>query len=437
MKTTKKMMMKTMLISLFALLLPAAQAQGADRQPLAVLVVGVDNWMFGDVIAHIVGEELKRSNPNLVPVTREKFVQNKLKALRRTPGAINLCEFRAWASAQNLAQVCLVEAKKGIGGNANAPFSFANAEQKYSAQVIDVTGNRRSCVAVFDFTRSGGGEMAAAELTKVAWEVVGRLQSSSCESSSDISCHPGAPEMVLVEKGTFTMGCDGTRDGGKAGVSSGDNGVCISSEEPQHSVTLTKDFYIGVTEITQGEWYAVMGSFPETIPKSYLGDDKPMIYVSWNDITGAGGYLEKLNAAVGLTESAHKYRLPTEAEWEYAARGGHHKENFKYSGHKTVGLVACYKGNVSTLQAVKTKAANALGVYDMSGNVWEWCSDRYGSRYYSSTPQNDPTGPTSGNDYVVRSGSWYWEATECRIANRNMHGSGYRDYDVGFRVVFQ
>jgi hypothetical protein len=102
--------MKKVMISLFALLLLAAQAH-AQRQPLAVLVVGVDSWMFGDVIAHIVGEELKRSNPNLVPVTREKFAQDKLKVLRRATGEISLCELRTWANAQGLSRVCLVEAK--------------------------------------------------------------------------------------------------------------------------------------------------------------------------------------------------------------------------------------------------------------------------------------------------------------------------------------
>ncbi|MDR3366518.1 MAG: hypothetical protein LBO71_06095 [Prevotellaceae bacterium] len=189
--------MKKVMISLFALLLLAAQAQGADRQLLAVLVVGVDSWMFGDVIAHIVGEELKRGNPNLVPVTREKFVQNKPKALRRASGDVNLCELYTWANAQGLSQICLVEAKKSD----TDAFSFTNAKQSYSAQRIDVAGNSRSCVAAFDFNRSGGatGEMAPEELTKVAWEVVDRLRSSSCTALSLAKCYSfGSADLPMI-----------------------------------------------------------------------------------------------------------------------------------------------------------------------------------------------------------------------------------------------
>jgi formylglycine-generating enzyme required for sulfatase activity len=408
--------MKKVMISLFALLLMAAQAQ-AQKEPLAVLVVGVDSWMFGDVIAHIVGEELKRGNPNLIPVTREKFVQNKLKALRRATGWINYCELRDWANAEGLSQLCLVEAASG--------HSFTSATQTYSAQLIDVAACQLSCSDEFTFEHSGApGEMSAAELTKVAWEIVGRLQSSSCRPS-DVKCYSWEPTVVLVEHGTFTMGCVENRDG-----------PCIyhNDELPNHPVELTKDFRIGVTEITQGEWKAVMGSLPQFITDEYLGDKKPVISVSWNDIAGPGGYLEKLNAALGLTDAAHQYRLPTEAEWEYAARGGHHKENFKYSGSDDEDEVAWHSGNTKTLQVVKGKKANALGVYDMSGNVAEWCmdSDKTTNGYLSSALQTDPV-ETSGRGRMIRGGNYI--GSNGRVASRSSTLPVNANHGRGFRVV--
>jgi formylglycine-generating enzyme required for sulfatase activity len=474
--TTKKMMMKTMktmLISLFALLLLAAQAQGADRQPLAVLVVGVDNWMFGDVIAHIVGEELKRSNPNLVPVTREKFVQNKLKALRRATDEINLCELRDWASAQGLLQVCLVEAKN-IGSTS---FSFANAQQAYSAQVINVGGAGR-CVAAFEFRRANGGEMTAPELTKVAWEVVGRLQSSSsCRSSSYIKCHPFEPDMVFVAGGTFRMGCLIDRD----------KTNCADRTYPASVHVKVNDFWIGKYEITQAEWAAVMGdgrtyegwvqdSLQKDRPRFYgKGDDYPAYYISYND---ALEFVNKLNQLTGKT-----YRLPTEAEWEYAARGGSEPtkcpratsdfDGCTYSGSDTLWHVAWELENADqTAHRVGTRKAygdmytsggytdgvtfspvdgggNELGIYDMSGNVFEWCADNL----RDSLPSNN--GNSEGSPYVwdkaydcssscttissrrvTRGGSWdVLAAFFGKNAFRHGQPPGTRAKDIGFRVV--
>jgi formylglycine-generating enzyme required for sulfatase activity len=419
--------MKKVIISLFALLLLAAQAH-AQRQPLAVLVVGVDSWMFGDVIAHIVGEELKRSNPNLVPVTREKFVQNKLKALRRATGDVNFCELRKWASAQGLAQVCLVEAKKGVGGNANAPFSFANAEQKYSAQVIDVAGNVRSCAAAFDFKRSGGGEMAPTELTRVAWEVAGRLQGSGCQVAERIKCFAGEPTVVSVPGGTYNMRRNGT-----------------------HIVTVS-DFWMGKYEVTQAEWYAVMGSYTSDFSKAdakYKGADKPMIYVSYSDITTpTTGFLAKLNVLAGITDSAKKYRLPTEWEWEYAARGGSVTPKFcdggcEYSGSDTLANVGWYghgddNNSGGTVHPVGQLAPNELGIYDMSGNVYEWCSNWC---WYKDFPNNftNPQGPETGAEFnyqrVFRGGCWAEPGDFCSVDYYLCTDISARAFTTGFRVV--
>jgi formylglycine-generating enzyme required for sulfatase activity len=418
--------MRKKIISLLALLLLAAQAQ-AQKEPLAVLVVGVDSWMFGDVIAHIVGEELKRGNPNLVPVTREKFVQNKLKALRRASGAADITgQVSVWAKAQGLAQVCLVRAAAG--------HSFTSATQIYSAQLINVAGCQASCSDEFTFEHSGApGEMSAAELTKVAWEVVGRLRSNSCKPSY-VKCYSWEPEVALVKHGTFTMGCDGARDW----IVNDNYSYCGSYEEPKHPVTLTKDFRIGVTEVTQGEWKAVMGSLPSELLDDHdklgalelLGDDKPIVDVSYDDITGPNGYLERLNAAAGITDPAQQYRLPTEAEWEYAARGGHHMESFRYSGSDDVGEVAWC--NNLRLKPVKGKKANALGVYDMSGNVYEICADNWAD--YPSAAQVDPK-VTSGRTYVFRGGAYVDYESNSRVAYRDYIFATNKAYFVGFRVV--
>jgi formylglycine-generating enzyme required for sulfatase activity len=425
--------MKKVIISLLALLLLAAQAQ-AQKQPLAVLVVGVDSWMFGDVIAHIVGEELKRGNPDLVPVTREKFVQNKLKALRRATGWINYCELRDWANEQGLSQVCLVEAK---AGGSNTAFSFTHAQQKYSAQVIDATSNTSSCVANFTFNRGGGGEMAPAELTKVAWEVVGRLQSNSCKTPHHIRCYMFEPEMVFVAGGEFTMGCLVGRDT-QSGTS------CRPGEYPTTQVMLSP-FWIGKYEITQSTWEAVMEKnykdwLDETYPRAIfrcIGDSCPAGFFSYSECVD---FIERLNTHTGKT-----YQLPTEAQWEYAARGGASTHGYEYSGSNTKGDVAWYFGNSGDnmgtenprLHVVGTRAGNELGIHDMSGNIWEWCQDWYADVLPSGT---NPLGPTKDestmNANVIRGGSFStWDNVDVvRVAYRHWRPS-HRFTTAGLRVV--
>ena len=217
--------------------------------------------------------------------------------------------------------------------------------------------------------------------------------------------------MIAVEGGTFQMG-----------ATSEQGSDADSDEKTVHSVTLS-DYYIGETEVTQELWTAVMGNNPSW----YSGNpQRPVERVSWNDCQE---FVKKLNQLTGKN-----FRLPTEAEWEYAARGGKKSKGYKYSGSNTIDNVAWYTNNSgSKTHDVKTKQANELGIYDMSGNVWEWCQDWYGS--YSSSSQTNPTGPSSGSCRVLRGGSWVSGAGSCRVSYRySSHPDFSYDY-YGFRLV--
>jgi sulfatase modifying factor 1 len=221
-------------------------------------------------------------------------------------------------------------------------------------------------------------------------------------------------DMVLVEGDTFTMGWHNKeRDG---------NGY--DWEKPAHEVTLD-DFYIGRYEVTQAQWRAVMGSDPPELHNK--GCDKcPVERVSWNDIQD---FLKKLNNLTG-----ENYRLPTEAEWEFAARGGNQTQGYLYSGSNDLDEVGWYRDNSnSKTHPVGQKKANELGLFDMSGNVWEWCQDWYGD--YPSTAQQNPKGPESGSNRVLRGGGWDYYPRGCRAAYRGDGGLTVRNGSLGFRLA--
>ena len=222
-------------------------------------------------------------------------------------------------------------------------------------------------------------------------------------------------KMIKVMPGTFQMGSE-----------SGD-----SDEKPVHQVTLTNTYFMGETEVTQGLWYAVMGQSPTSDGNKWesqygIGDNYPAYRISYEDCQK---FLTKLNQLTG-----QQFRFPTEAEWEFAAKGGTQSQGYTYAGSNTIGDVAWYTDNSgSKTHEVKTKKANELGLYDMSGNVWEWCADWYGS--YSSGAQTNPTGATSGSDRVFRGGGWGSTATNCRVANRSYITPSYRHDGLGFRLA--
>jgi formylglycine-generating enzyme required for sulfatase activity/FKBP-type peptidyl-prolyl cis-trans isomerase len=210
--------------------------------------------------------------------------------------------------------------------------------------------------------------------------------------------HPAEPEMVFVQGGTFRMG--------------GANG---------HEVRLSS-FSIGKYEVTQAQWKALMGSNPS----EFKGGNLPVENVSWEDVRE---FIERLNVATGK-----QYRLPTEAEWEYAAQGGNKSRAYEYSGSNSVEDVAWMNENSgSKTHPVGAKKANELGIYDMSGNVWEWCRDWYGA--YPASAQNNPVGPSSGSARVNRGGGWFGGESACRVVFRDIYSPGYRDRDLGFRLA--
>lgn len=230
--------------------------------------------------------------------------------------------------------------------------------------------------------------------------------------------------MVYVGGGSFTMGATQEQYNGY---------TPDADEKPEHMVTLDS-YYIGETEVTQALWYAVMGYKPtgdgSQWSSSYgVGDNYPAYYISYTDCQT---FINKLNQLTGET-----FRMPTEAEWEYAARGGNKSEGYIFSGSNNIGDVAWYTGNSGSIShIVGTKAPNELGLYDMSGNVWEWCSDWYGNTYYSqSGGTTNPTGPSSGSDRVRRGGSWCANASYCRVANRNLNGPFHRGSNLGLRLA--
>ena len=239
---------------------------------------------------------------------------------------------------------------------------------------------------------------------------VKRVATKASYSNGTLTVNGIKYNMVWVNGGTFRMGATSEQDCDAYDI-----------EKPVHSVTLS-GYYIGKTEVTQALWKAVMGSNPS----EFKGDNLPVGNVSWYDCQE---FIRKLNSLTG-----QNFRLPTEAEWEFACRGGNNSLGYKYSGSDSIDNVAWYDGNSGDkTHPVATKSANELGIYDMSGNVEEWCCDWYGD--YTSGAQTNPKGPESGSFPVYRGGSWLNGARYCRSSNRNYFDPAYRFNCLGLRLV--
>ena len=221
--------------------------------------------------------------------------------------------------------------------------------------------------------------------------------------------------MVYVENGIFEMGAQSVNPS-----EPNYDSEAWEREGPVHLVTLS-DYYIGETEVTQELWQAVMGNNPS----HFVGGQKPVEQITWYDCKT---FISRLNQLTGM-----KFRLPTEAEWEFAAKGGNESQGYKYSGSDNIDDVAWYSADGKKTRDVKTKSPNELGVYDMCGNVMEWCQDLFGD--YSSAPQTNPKGSLSGTDNIVRGGCCLSNATYCRMTIRSFFNPGGMSYGIGFRLA--
>ena len=218
-------------------------------------------------------------------------------------------------------------------------------------------------------------------------------------------------EFVLIPAGSFLMGSN-----------TGD-----TDEKPVHQVAITKPFYMGKYEVTQEQWQALMGNHLSTFP----GPKRPVEQVSWSDCQE---YLARLQAKT----NALKPTLPTEAQWEYACRAGSFSGYYFGDNPADIGRYAWFdKNSTSATHPVGQKLPNAWGLYDMLGNVYEWCADFYGNNYYLSSPAEDPTGPASGEYRAARGGSWSFYAVNCRSAIRFRNVPTHRFNNLGFRVALE
>ena len=267
----------------------------------------------------------------------------------------------------------------------------------------------------------GGGQSASTPADKRGGQSTGTSAEKRVESSTgtpaDKRSEPSVVkdekfdiDMVLVRGGTFWMGCSGVH-----------NSNCYDNEKPMRNITVS-NFHIGKYEITQKQWVKVMGANPS----KFKGDNLPVENVSWIEVQE---FISRLNKMTGK-----KYRLPTEAEWEYAARGGAKSEGYLYSGSNNIYDVAWMSENSGgKTHPVGEHKPNELGLYDMSGNVWEWLNDWSGA--YKDTPQTDPKGPDVGQKRIGRGGAWDSPKTACRVSCRGADSPGNRDPNCGFRLA--
>lgn len=218
-------------------------------------------------------------------------------------------------------------------------------------------------------------------------------------------------QFIWVEGGCFQMGCGNWTDD------------CEDDENPLHEVCL-EGFWIGKYEVTQAQWQSIMGNNPSYFPK---GDEYPVDSASWDD---AQKFIQKLNSR----SPDNRFALPSEAQWEYAARTRGKRE--KFAGSRSPDKVGWYGVNSGyTTHPVGTKKANKIGIHDMSGNVWEWCEDNYDEKYYENSAIENPTGPDAGDAKVLRGGSHGSFAKDLRTANRNSRLSSKTHGGIGFRLV--
>jgi len=367
---------------------PTVAVYMAGQEPRGAL--GVHKVMGGELVKALSRSEkytaVNRTDAILSLLDKEHVYQRS--------GAVNDAQIKTLGQQLGVQYLCIVEISDLKGGT----FYI-------EVQLVDVvTAEAVASATASSDLRTNNDMMIAAQY--VARDLVGGGKGGAAQSKrGNVEI-----EMVFVKGGTFMMGCSGKNAGN-----------CEKDEKPAHKVTVG-DFQIGKYEVTQKQWAQVMGGNPS----HFKGDNLPVGKVSWYDVHE---FIERLNTLTGK-----KYRLPTEAEWEFAARGGVKGTGFAFAGSNNPGDVAWYKSNGGgQCRAVGSKGSNELGLYDMSGNVWEWVNDW--SANYNPSDARDPMGPTTGNNRVLRGGSWPYDAHYCRVSYRNGSAPGNRGADVGFRLA--
>jgi formylglycine-generating enzyme required for sulfatase activity len=312
---------------------------------------------------------------------------------------------------------------------------------KLSDVIVSVSTDSAATYTPLKSVTGDVGVAISAGSKSIVWNVLADYENFSfdnvsfkVEANSDAYLTVQLPSgdrfvMVYVQGGQFTMGCsDDQQD------------KCEEDENPAHQVMLN-DYYLGQTEVTQGLWQAVMGNSIEwqqykmnTTLSSGIGADLPMYYVNHGE---AEQFCRRLNFMVrSQLPQGYKFSLPTEAQWEYAARGGNRDCPSLYAGGDSIAQYAWYAENANdSVQVVGIKAPNELAIYDMSGNVSEWCSDWYSSSYYSKSPNNNPINTSKSSSRVIRGGSWYYDAASCRVSFRNSISPDSRNNRIGFRLA--
>ena len=350
--------------------------------PYGVRKITISHPQYGQIRDYVVPENIEKA--------RTYVMQLKVK---KAPD--NTQMLTVMYKPQNAIVVIDNKIMKGSNGVVNVKLPIGSHEYQVLAEGYD--------------TENGTVNVKQSSPTKLVIEL-SRVVGAAENEELPITVNGVTFNMVYVEGGTFMMG-----------ATSEQGSDAYKDEKPAHSVTLSS-YYIGQTEVTQALWKEVMGSNPSR----FEGDTNPVERVSWNDCQT---FIQKLNQRTGKT-----FRLPTEAEWGYAARGGKKSRGYKYSGGNDIATVAWYGSNSGAkTHAVGTKAPNELGIYDMSGNVWEWCNDWYGD--YSSNAQTNPTGAESGPLRVGRGGSWIGNAGDCRSSYRDRCAPSVGYGNIGLRLV--
>lgn len=350
-----------------------------------------DSAFFAQLKAVVTGTEVKDAE-SLKPTFDKCFVFERVKCdEKETEVKVSVC-LKVLMCVNEEYDLC-VSSNWGTRGAMVNPYSYSEGK----TATVDFTLRKRPGKEVGEITvKAEGKELSSKKIQKAG-------------SNEEIKVGNVEFKMIHVEGGTFTMGATSEMKDPN------------SYEKPTHQVTLSS-YYIGETPVTQKLWQAVMGSNPSY----FKGGNRPVEEVSWYDCQE---FINKLNQKTGK-----KFRLLTEAEWEYAARGGNKSKHTQYSGSNNLDEVAWYESNSGgKTHPVKTKKPNELGIYDMSGNVWEWCQDWFDA--YKKGSQTSPTGPTSGVSRVDRGGNWSTNVRYCYLSCRSFTYPEHGHNGLGLRLA--